>query len=64
MFPLVCTERIRLRGMQKWSIEGLNMEINLEICNRAIKRSSRESSLLIHRKESLDNFYFTKEQNN
>ena len=62
MFPLVCTERIQLRGMQKWSIEGLNMEINLETYNRAIKCSSRESSLLIHRKESLNNFYFAKEQ--
>ena len=49
-------------GMQKESIEGLSMEINLEICNRTIKCSSGESSLLIHRKESLNNFYFTKEQ--
>ena len=62
MFSLVCIERILLRGMQKGSIEGLSMEINLEICKRTIKRSSGESSLLIHRKESLNNFYFTKEQ--
>ena len=62
MFSLVCIERILLRGMQKGSIEGLSMEINLEICNRTIKCSSGESSLLIHRKESLNNFYFTKEQ--
>ena len=50
MFSLVCIERIQLRGMQKGSIEGLSMEINLEICNRTIKCSSGESSLLIHRK--------------
>ena len=62
MFSLVCIERIQLRGTQKESIEGLSMEIDLEICNRTIKCSSGESSLLIHRKESLYNFYFTKEQ--
>ena len=62
MFSLVCIERIQLRGIQKGSIEGLRMEINLEICNRTIKCSSGESSLLIHRKESLNSFYFTKEQ--
>ena len=62
MFSLVCTERIQVRGMQKESIEELSMEINLEICNRTIKCSSAESSLLIHRKECLNNFYFTKEQ--
>ena len=63
MFCRVCIERIQLRGMQKESIEGLSsMEINLEICNRTIKDSSGESLLLIHRKESLNNFYFTKEQ--
>ena len=50
MFSLVCIERIQLRGMQKGSIEGLSMEIHLEICNRTIKCSSGESSLLIHRK--------------
>ena len=38
------------------------MEINLEICNRTIKCSSGESSLLIHRKKNLNSFYFTKEQ--
>ena len=62
MFSLVCIERIQLRGMQKESIEGLCIEINLEICNPTIKCSSGKSSLLIHRKESLKSFYFTKEQ--
>ena len=38
------------------------MEINVEICNRTIKCSSGESSLLIHRRKSLNNFYFNKEQ--
>ena len=38
------------------------MGINLEICNRTVKCSSGESSLLIHRRESLKNFYFNKEQ--
>ena len=51
-----------VKGNAKGSIEGLSMEINLEICNRSIKCSSGESFLLIHRKESLNNFYFTKEQ--
>ena len=50
MFSSVCIERIQLRGKQKESIEALSMEINLEICNRTIKCSSGESSLLIHRK--------------
>ena len=62
MFSLVCIERIQLRGMQKESIEGLSMEINSEICNPTIKCSSGKRSLLIHRKESLNNFYFAKEQ--
>ena len=62
MFSLVCIERIQLRGMQKESIEGMSIEINLEICNPTIKCSSGKSSLLIHRKESLKSFYFTREQ--
>ena len=31
MFSLVCMERIQLRGMQKESIEGYSIDINLEI---------------------------------
>ena len=62
MFSLVCIERIQLRGMQKESIEGMSIEINLEICNPTIKCSSGKSSLLIFGKESLNSFYFTKEQ--
>ena len=59
MFSLVCIKRIQLRGMQKESIEGLSMEIDLEICNRTIKSSSGKTYHLIHIKESLHN---TKEQ--
>ena len=52
MFSSVCieTEFSSVSGMKKESIEGLSMEIHLEVCNRTIKCSSGESSLLIQRK--------------